>query len=440
MIGQPRFDHHAAAIAKGRCDSARFCVENLLFALFGLGDVRDEQIISLKAFDHSLASANNAVTFEPVQAEEFIRHKPVCHLAHIGLSIEHVEHIARGNLCAFANVEIVEIMARCDFHSAAAKLWIGMFIGHNRHFAARNRQDDMLADNAFIALIIGMDGNRHIGEHGFGAGCRNLDVITAISQSNAICQRIFEAPETALFVARFNLKVANCRFQLGVPIDQPFVAIDEVIIVQIDKGLGHRLRKMRVHGKLLAAPIHRAAQTAQLRGDRAAACLFPFPDLVDEVIALIFAAAITRRLHLALDHHLGRNAGMVCAHDPQSVFAAQSLVTHNDVLQRVVERMADMQAACDIGRRVDDGKAGRIGALGPEQAALLPMGIPARLNRCGVESGGQLSIGHGFRSVSKPQTRGGNFGSNGSHASAPRRAQHMHCGRLQTCDVRDLSA
>ena len=67
------------------------------------------------------------------------------------------------------------------------------------------------------------------------------------------------------------------------------------------------------------------------------------------------AAARLLPLHqLALDHHLGGDAGVVGAGLPQHVLAAHALEAAQDVLQRVVERMAHVQRAGDVGRRDDD--------------------------------------------------------------------------------------
>ena len=74
-------------------------------------------------------------------------------------------------------------------------------------------------------------------------------------------------------------------------------------------------------------------------------------------------AAVDLALHqLALDHHLGGDAGVVHARLPQHVLAAHALEADENVLQRVVERVAHMQRAGDVGRRNDDGE--RLGTVG----------------------------------------------------------------------------
>ena len=115
--------------------------------------------------------------------------------------------------------------------------------------------------------------------------------------------------------------------------------------------------------------------------------------LLDEVLAAEVGALTALALELALDHHLGGDAGMVGADHPQRVLALQPRVAGQDVLQRVVERVADMERAGDVGRRDDDRERLGLGPLGAEQPLLFPMRIPARLDLGGVEGLGQF--GHG---------------------------------------------
>ncbi len=63
---------------------------------------------------------------------------------------------------------------------------------------------------------------------------------------------------------------------------------------------------------------------------------------------------------LALHHHLRGDAGMVGAGLPERVVAAHPVPAGQDVLQRVVEGVAHVQAAGDVRRRDEDGEG-----LGP---------------------------------------------------------------------------
>ena len=97
-------------------------------------------------------------------------------------------------------------------------------------------------------------------------------------------------------------------------------------------------------------------------------------------------AALGREL--ALDHHLGGDAGMVGARLPEHVLAAHALEAAEHVLQRVVERVAHVQRAGDVRRRDDDRVGLGRGAVrppGPEGLGLLPAGGDARLDGGGIE-------------------------------------------------------
>src|SRR3546814_5292169 len=104
--------------------------------------------------------------------------------------------------------------------------------------------------------------------------------------------------------------------------------------------------------------------------------LLPLPHLLDEILAAVVGALVLPLLELALDDHLRRDAGMIGADDPQSILAAQALVADEHVLQRVVERMADVERAGDVRRRVDDREGLRVGALRAIEAAALPFTGP----------------------------------------------------------------
>jgi hypothetical protein len=78
---------------------------------------------------------------------------------------------------------------------------------------------------------------------------------------------------------------------------------------------------------------------------------------------------------LAFDDHLRGDAGVIGAGLPQHVAAVHPLIAAQHVLQRVVERVAHVQVAGDVGRRDDDAIGFGVAPLGPsgaERARRLP--------------------------------------------------------------------
>ena len=176
-------------------------------------------------------------------------------------------------------------------------------------------------------------------------------------------------------------------WKCGVPVHQPLVAVDQLLFVEGDEHLADRRREALVQGEPLAAPVAGGAQALQLVSDGPAGLGLPRPDLLDERLAAEIAAAlIALGGQLALDHHLGGDAGVVGARQPERGFPSHALETDQHVLQGVVERMPDMQGAGDVGRRDDDGErlGGRI-VDGLEAPRRLPGGIEARLDGFRIE-------------------------------------------------------
>ncbi len=102
-------------------------------------------------------------------------------------------------------------------------------------------------------------------------------------------------PEAALDLLRLDLEVADRGLELRVPVHQPLVAVDQAFVVEVDEHFQHRAGEVRVHRELLARPVHRAAEPAQLAGDGAAALGLPLPHLVDEILARIVGALVLLR-------------------------------------------------------------------------------------------------------------------------------------------------
>ena len=200
--------------------------------------------------------------------------------------------------------------------------------------------------------------------------------------------------EAARHFAGFHLQVGNRGLQLRVPVHQPLVAIQQALPIQLDEHLEDGLVEALVHGEAFVLPVARRAQPAQLAGDGAAALFLPGPHFLHERLAAHGGAAGLLRLgKLALHHHLRGDAGMIGAHHPARIAAIQPVPADQHVLQRVVERVADVQAARHVGRRDDDGEGLRLPARRAEGAFALPMGIPALLETGGVEN----PVDHGRR-------------------------------------------
>ena len=187
--------------------------------------------------------------------------------------------------------------------------------------------------------------------------------------------RIAQVPEVAVHLDLLDLEVGDSREQLRVPVHKALVLVDQPFVIEGHEHLDDRAGQALVHGEALARPVAGSAEPLQLVDDHAAGFGLPLPDPADELLAADLAAMDLALHELPLDDHLGGDAGMIHARLPEHVLAAHALEADQDVLQRIVERMAHMQRAGDVRRRDDDGE--RLGVVrsagaGPESLRLFP--------------------------------------------------------------------
>ncbi len=229
-----------------------------------------------------------------------------------------------------------------------------------------------------------MHGDCHVPQHGFRPGGGDGDPLVACFPS--AFHRVADRPQRALHLAAFHLQVGDRGLELGVPVHQPAVAVDQPLAVQADEHFSYGVGQPSIHGEPLARPVERGAEPAQLPGDRAARLRLPRPHPADELLAPQRLPGRAGGGELALHHHLGRDAGMVGAGLPQRVPPLHPPPADQHVLQRVVQRVADVQRPGDVGRRDHDGVRLRAAARpGGERAAGFPGLVERGLGGGGIE-------------------------------------------------------
>ncbi len=292
------------------------------------------------------------------------------------------EDVDRRQALALGHLEVVEVVGGRDLHRPGALLGVGVLVAHDGDQTAGERQSDLAADQGLVALILGMDRHGSVAEHGLWPRGGDHDVLV-VGPIDGIAQ----APHVTLDLDVLDLQVRDRGLQFRMPVHQPLVAIDQALLVQGDEHLAHRCREARIQGEALAAPVAGSAEAPQLAHDGAAGLRLPGPDLLQERLAAHLAAADVALLgQLALHHHLGGDAGVVGARQPQGGLAAHALEPGEHVLQRVVQGMADVQRAGDVRRRDDDAE-GCSGGIGHRRkgARRLPLLIEARLDGAGIK-------------------------------------------------------
>ena len=202
---------------------------------------------------------------------------------------------------SLADFPVIEIMGRRDLDATGTKRRINMKIPNNQKLAPHQRQSQFLADQTGIPRVLRVDRHGDVPQHGFGSGgCHDKRIDRALW----VDQRITDLPEFAVLFLAIDLKIGYRGHERRIPVDQPFAAIDQPLLMETHEGLHNRRAHGGVHREVARlvtfrvgeVPVRTGAQAPHLASDRRPALLLPGPHAVKERIA----AKIMARLVLGL--------------------------------------------------------------------------------------------------------------------------------------------
>ena len=176
---------------------------------------------------------------------------------------------------------------------------------------------------------------------------------------------IADVPEMAFDGLVNGFEIGDGGLAARAPVDHVLAAIDQALFPEAHEGFANGAREACVHGEAFARPIDAGAFAADLLGDAAAVLFFPLPDATLEFFAAKLLARDAFGSELALDHHLRGDAGVIHAGKPKRDFALHAMPAHGDIHDGVLEHVADVKRAGDVGRRDDERKVrpGLVAAL-----------------------------------------------------------------------------
>ncbi len=269
-------------------------------------------------------------------------------------------------------------MCRRDFQRAGAEFDVHVLVADDGNRAPHERhRDPRVLRQPVVARVVRIDAQRRVAQDGFGARGGHDDV--AVHALDAVAQVV----ELAVRLAEDHLLVREGRAGRGVPVHHAHAAVDAALFVEIAEDAQHAFGAGLVHREDRAVPVARGAQLAQLPEDHAAVLLLPLPGVAQELLARerrLLDALLPEARH---DLGLGGDRRMVHARHPAGVLAFHARAAHQHVLQRVVEHVAHVEHARDVGRRNDDRVGFAFVGLRVEQPVLGPVVVPLRLDLLG---------------------------------------------------------
>ena len=110
--------------------------------------------------------------------------------------------------------------------------------------------------------------------------------------------------------------------------------------------------------------------------DRVTSLPFPLPNCLNEFFPPELGAARALLRQLPLDDVLSRDTGMVGARNPEHAEAIHAFVAAENVLQRIVERVAHVQRTGNVGRWNHDREVSTDAFRRGKKACVHPVSVP----------------------------------------------------------------
>ena len=178
-----------------------------------------------------------------------------------------------------------------------------------------------------------------------------------------------------------------------VPVNHAPAAIDQFLFVKIDKDLFDRANIIVVEGIAPAGPVAGATESLELLNNDAAVFVLPFEHALQKFLA---AEIVTRHAFVfaepLFDRGLGSNSGVIHPRQPKHFETLHPRASGKNVLNAVVQNVAEREHAGDVRRRHHDRERFVLRSRVRLEVVIVdPTLIPLRLNRSRIVGFGKLS-------------------------------------------------
>ena len=294
-----------------------------------------------------------------------------------------VDDLEDRQVVAQADLVVVHVVRRGHLQAAGTEVHLHVIVLDHGDFAVDQRDQDLLAAQPVVALVVRVHADGGVGHDGLRTGGGDHEELVrgiAVAVGNVIA----EVVEMALGVLVDDFVVTHGREGLGVPVHHPDALVDPSLAVEMDEGVQNRLAESRFHREAGAVPVAGATQLAELLQDDPAVLLLPFPGVLEEFLAADVLLGDAHGLELRDDLGFGGDGRVVRSRHPACVLAVHAGVADEDIVQGIVQDVTHVQDARHIGRRDHD----RIGFLfigfGMEELVVQPVGVPFVLHFRGI--------------------------------------------------------
>ena len=296
---------------------------------------------------------------------------------------------------SLAESVVVDIVCRSNLQATGTELDVNIAVFDNRDNTVYERNDNLMSAQPLVLRVLRVDTHGSIAHDSLRTCGGNNGIVAAVgilmqnltltaSRHNrvsiGVSHIVAQIEQMALLVAIDNLLGRKHGLCLRVPVHHTQSAVDESLLIEVDKNLEYALRALLVHSECSAIPVAACSKTAQLLEDDATVLVGPVPSMLKELLASK-VALLDALLGEAVYHlSLSSDRSVVGARYPTSVLSLHTCTTHENVLYSIVEHVAHVQHASHVRRRYNDSVGLTSVGLAAEELVVKPVLIPFRLH------------------------------------------------------------
>ena len=305
-----------------------------------------------------------------------------------------VDYVDDRQVVPQSDLIVVGIVGRGDLEAAGTELQIHIVVLDDGDFPSYEGDQDFLAPEPKVPLVLGIDAYRSIRHDRLGAGGGDHQVLVGRIPV-AVGDEVPQMVQVALGVTVDHLVVGDGGEGDGIPVDHPHSPVDHALLVEMAEGCDDRFREVGIHGEPRAVPVAGCTEFAELVEDYASVLLLPLPGMFEEFLTRQVFLGDAHGLEPRDDLAFGGDGGMVGTGHPAGVLAVHPGLAHQDVVEGVVQDMAHVEDSRHVRRRNHYGVRFPFIWFGMETLVVQPPSIPFVFYfRCIVLCGEFLSFTH----------------------------------------------
>ena len=193
-----------------------------------------------------------------------------------------VKNINLLKIVSLTHSKVIRVMSWSYLNKTSTKTCINMPVREDWNLSINNWQNDGLSNKISLFWILRRNSNASITQHSLWTSSCYSNVFNAI---NGLFKWIAQVPKMALLVSVLCLIVRDGSLAMRTPVYNALTAINELVMIPINKDLTNSLSVLRRHGELLVIKINGAAHALNLRNNSSAVLARPIPAGIHELLA-----------------------------------------------------------------------------------------------------------------------------------------------------------